>query len=239
MDVPGNVDAVAVHGLRAGEEPRRRGLRPRSDPGDVRRTRAAPVPAQRLADAKSHSRYSFARTLDSTERIASVVSAFASYKRSFDTVNNYYRTLDTLTPADLQAASRQYFTDDGLIVTTLSKDPLPAAIKMRRRSRRSSPHRPSPPRPRHARGRDGLEARRGSGARAIRLVQKRSVLPQLNFKLLFTAGSAQRSRRQGRPGRTDRGDDRGSRVARHDHRTDRGGPLPDGRHRSARARTRR
>ncbi|MEP6919168.1 MAG: pitrilysin family protein, partial [Acidobacteriota bacterium] len=92
-------------------------------------SRAALAPAQRLADAKSFNRYAFARTLDSTERIAAVVSSFAAYKRSYGTVNAYYQTLDSLTAADLQAVARKYFTDAGLVVTTLASDPLPDAIQ--------------------------------------------------------------------------------------------------------------
>jgi zinc protease len=86
-------------------------------------------PAQRLADAKSFNRYAFARSLDSTERIAATVSAFAAYRRSYDTANAYYRTMESLTPSDLRSAAQKYFTDAGLIVTTLAKAPLPNGIE--------------------------------------------------------------------------------------------------------------
>src|SRR5215467_284169 len=86
------------------------------------------VPAARLSEAKSNTRYSFARTIDSTERVAAVVAGYTPYKRSYQTVNNFYRTLESLAPGDLQATAAKYFTDAGLIVTTLSKDPLPAGI---------------------------------------------------------------------------------------------------------------
>jgi len=86
------------------------------------------VSAARLSEAKSNTRYSFARTIDSTERVAAVVAAYTPYKRSYQTVNNFYRTLESLAPGDLQATAAKYFTDSGLIVTTLSKDPLPAGI---------------------------------------------------------------------------------------------------------------
>ena len=72
------------------------------------------MPAERLADAKSFNRYSFARSIDSTERVAAVVSrATPRTGARIETVNNFYRTLDALTPADLQAAARKYFTDAG------------------------------------------------------------------------------------------------------------------------------
>ena len=155
--------------------------------------RASMVPATKLADAKAHDRYGFARTLDSTERIASVLARYATYRRSYDTINNYFRTMDSIQPADIQAAARRYFTDAGLIVTTLSKEPLPAPIERAplldsvtpsttfAEGKGSAPVPaapglvPPPPTP-------------GDGQ--VRLVLQKSVLPQLNIKLLFTVGSA-------------------------------------------------
>ena len=87
------------------------------------------MPAQRLADAKSFDRYAFARTLDSTERIAQVIAGFAPYRRPTTPTNAFYRTLDSLSPEDVQGAARKYFTDAGMIVTTLAKEPLPPAIE--------------------------------------------------------------------------------------------------------------
>jgi zinc protease len=139
----------------------------------VARARASLVPADRLADAKSFDRYSFARSIDSTERVAAVVSRYASHKRSYQTVNNYYRTLDSLAPADVQSAARKYFDDRGLIVATLSRGPLPAGIE-------------------HAPSLSSLEAqpRAASTGGDVPLVLQKSLLPQLNMKLLFTVGSA-------------------------------------------------
>ncbi len=152
--------------------------------------RATPMPAERLADAKSSNKYAFARTLDSTERIAAVVSSYAPYRRSFDTVNNYYRTLDALTPADLQAAAGKYFVDNSLIVTTLSNDALPAGIG---RALAVPEAKPAPAsgatEPKRAIVPITVAADAGAGAR-IPLVQQTSPLPQLNVKLLFGAGSA-------------------------------------------------
>jgi zinc protease len=138
------------------------------------RARTTLVVADRLADAKSFDRYSFARSIDSTERVAAVLSRYASYKRSYQTLNNYYRTLDGLTPEDVRAAARRYFDDQGLIVATLSRAPLPAAIEQ-------APSLASlEPTPRTA----------AASADELPLVIQRSPLPQLNVKLLFTIGSA-------------------------------------------------
>ncbi len=152
--------------------------------------RQAAVPAPRLADAKSHSRYAFARTLDSTERIGAVVAGFAASTRSYDTVNTYYRTLDSLTPADVQSAARTYFTDAGLIVTTLSKAPLPPAIERAPAiaslapaaapAAAAAPPAPVPP---------PLAAASAAPA-GLHLIEQKSVLPQLDVKLLFTVGSS-------------------------------------------------
>jgi zinc protease len=151
-------------------------------------SRAGSVPANRLAEAKSHDRYSFARTLDSTERIAAVVSRYAAYGRAYDTVNQYYRTLETVTAADLQSAARRYFTDAGLIVTTLSKAALPPGIDKARALDTVTPAAvfplasvpPAPP--------GAIEAPKQ--AATIRSVLQKSVLPQLSVKLLFAVGSA-------------------------------------------------
>src|SRR5215470_8551667 len=94
----------------------------------IAEARASRLSDARVAEAKASSRYAFARTLDSTERIAAVLSRYVVYRRSFATVNNFYRTFDAITPADIQATAQKYFTDAGLIVTTLGKDPLPSAI---------------------------------------------------------------------------------------------------------------
>jgi zinc protease len=151
--------------------------------------RSTLVPAHVLADAKTHDRYTFARMLDSSERIASVVSRFAAYRRAYETVNARYRTIDALEPADLKSAATRYFIDAGLMVTTLSKDPLPSGIATS--PALSSVHaatglfatRSAPPLPQPG-------ALTQTAGHPLPLVLQKSVLPQLNVKLLFTVGSA-------------------------------------------------
>lgn len=153
----------------------------------IAEARASTVSDARVAEAKSSSRYAFARTLDSTERIAAVLSRYVVYRRSFVTVNNFYRSLDSITPADIQATARKYFTDNGLVVTTLGKDPLPSTIASLPRldavpfTRRDA-NDPAPP---------VVPPLPTSGAGgSITTVLQKSVIPQLDVKLLFTAGSA-------------------------------------------------
>jgi zinc protease len=89
---------------------------------------AAPDPA-RLADQLAHARNAFVRSLDSSEAVASAVARAAVFDRSYATWNRFHRTLAALSPADVLAAARAYVSDERLVVTTLSSEPLPAGIE--------------------------------------------------------------------------------------------------------------
>jgi zinc protease len=134
--------------------------------------RTKKLDAQRVADAKSNSRYGFVRSLDNTDAIASTVAGFAHFERSYDTINKYYRALADVTPDTIQQVSNKYFTDKNLVVTTLAKDPLPEAIAKTPALGTFVP---------------------SSGAQQqvkIRFIEQKSVLPNVMMKLLFTSGSA-------------------------------------------------
>jgi zinc protease len=128
------------------------------------------VPAQRLADAQANTRNGLVRSLDNTDSIASTLARYVRFRRSFETLNHLYRVYDLLTPQDLQDAARRNFTDNRLVVTTLAKEALPAAIAA------------TPPLTTFAPA--------TASASAIPLVLQRSPLPLLNVKLSFAAGSA-------------------------------------------------
>lgn len=133
------------------------------------RAREEPPAEKRVADAKSNARYAFVRRLDNTEGIAATLAAFVSVERDYDTLNDYFRVYETVTPADLQAVSVRYFTDQGMVVTTLSHEALPAAMAQ-------------PPKL------GTLVA--APAAAPLDVLAVPSQLPQLNVKLLFRAGSA-------------------------------------------------
>ncbi len=135
----------------------------------VAKLRDEPVAASALADAKSANKYGLIRSLDNTEAIASTLASYVHFNRSYDTLNRYYRVVDSLTPADLQAAARKYLVDESMVVTTLSHEALPAAVGTLPKLAELVPH--------------------AGDARFDVLVQK-SALPQIRFKLLFAAGSA-------------------------------------------------
>lgn len=135
------------------------------------RLRDQPEPAARVDEAKSNSRYAFVRSLDNTEAIAATLAEYVRFHRSYGTIDNYYRQLAGVTPADIQAFARKHFTDNNLVVTTLSNGPLPAPLAT-------------------------LPALQSLGAPAatatgsdLRMITQKSVLPQLEIKLLFNARS--------------------------------------------------
>ncbi|MFL6656867.1 MAG: insulinase family protein, partial [Massilia sp.] len=109
------------------------------------------------------------RSLDNTEQIAGSLASYVHYNRSYGTLNQYVRLMDSLTPADLLAAARKYLVDDGMIVTTLSNQAMPEAIS-------KLPALAS------------FDAPVGEAKFDV-LVQK-SALPQIRYKLMFAAGSA-------------------------------------------------
>jgi zinc protease len=151
--------------------------------------RETTIPAEKLEEAKSYNRYAFARTLDSTERIAAVLSRYAAYERSFDTVNELYAMFNSLAPSDLQQAARKYFVDTALVVATLSKESLPEGIGT---APALASFKPSAAPAVTAATETPLTLPQSAGTRAVEIptVVQQSPLPQLNVKLLFTSGSA-------------------------------------------------
>jgi zinc protease len=137
----------------------------------VARLRDEPVAASALADAKSANKYGLIRSLDNTEAIASTLASYVHFQRSYDTLNNYYRVVDSLSPADLQAAARKYLVDDAMVVTTLSHEALPADIQTL---------------PKLAQ----IAQKNVAGDATFDVLVQKSALPQIRFKLLFAAGSA-------------------------------------------------
>ena len=129
--------------------------------------------SKRLADAKSNARYSLARRFDNTETIAAIFARFVRYGRSAQTLNRLYHVHGSVTPADLQAVAKKYFTDSNLVVTTLSKDPLPEKVAQ-------------------LPGLASLTPAPLSAAEAgnLNLLIQKNALPQVNVKLVFAAGSA-------------------------------------------------
>jgi zinc protease len=135
--------------------------------------RDQPVDAKRLAEVKSNARYGLVRGLDDTERIAGLLARYVRLRRSYGTINTYYRLVASLTPSDLQAAARTYLTDANLVLSTLSKDAMPETMAQ------------VPPLARF-----GSAGKPGTPGPDVPWIVQKSPLPRLEVKLLFAAGSA-------------------------------------------------
>jgi zinc protease len=131
--------------------------------------RHVPPSAQRLQEAKSNTRYGLLRTLDNTAAIGALLARYVRFTREYDTLERLFRAYDALTPADLAAAAQRYVTDARLVQATLAREPLPPPMQAVPALDRFGTSVPT--------------------ARLRPLVQP-SVLPQLNVKLMFRAGSA-------------------------------------------------
>ena len=131
--------------------------------------RDTPLPAAKLADGKAAMKYGLIRSLDNTEQIAATLASYVHFDRSYDTLNRYYRLIDSLTPADLQAAARAWLRDEGLVLLTLAHGEAdPALAKLPALASFAAP----------------------AGKEAFDVTVQKTALPQVRYKLMFAAGSA-------------------------------------------------
>ena len=177
----------------------------------IAQAKASLVSAEQLAETKSNAKYSFVRSLDNTDRIASTLARFVRYNRSYNTINRAYALYDELTPEDLRSAARRYFVDNTMVVATVSNTALPAAISTLPSLSSFATAQPAAvtasngnaatkpmgtPTPRDTKPwmlASGVTAGNGTAAPMIsmeKVIVQKSPLPQLRFKVLFTAGSA-------------------------------------------------
>jgi zinc protease len=168
------------------------------------------VSASELAETKSNARYSFVRSLDNTDRIASTLARFVRYSRSYNTINRAYALYDALTPEDLRRAAAKYFVDENMVVATVSNGELPATISSLPKissfavaaapaggtANAATSKNMNPGKPRDTAPWMVATNATASGAGALNLIPASSVivqkspLPQLRVKILFDAGSA-------------------------------------------------
>jgi zinc protease len=178
----------------------------------IAQAKASLVSAEQLAETKSNARYSFVRSLDNTDRIASTLARFVRYNRSYNTINKAYALYDALTPEDLRGAAQKYFVDNTMVVATVSSAPLPAAISTLPTIASFASAQPSATTASNANAgtksmtppsgpRDtapwmlasGVQATSGAAPAMLamdKVIVQKSPLPQLRFKMLFNAGSA-------------------------------------------------
>ena len=88
--------------------------------GTLAEARTALIDDKRLEDTKSRLRYLFTAGLDSAGGIGSVLASFVHFARTPETINEVYRSYETLTPRDIRDAANRYFVDAGRVTVTLS-----------------------------------------------------------------------------------------------------------------------
>jgi len=69
-----------------------------------------PLPAERLENLKSNLRYSFLMGLQNADDVAGSLVRFITITGGVEAVNQYYQTLQQITPQDIQQAARHFFT---------------------------------------------------------------------------------------------------------------------------------
>ena len=82
-----------------------------------------PPTAERLADVKSHLKYSFALGMDNTESIAGTLASFLELDPDPETINRLYDTYDSIEPDDVTAMAKKYFDQNRRTVATLTYTP--------------------------------------------------------------------------------------------------------------------
>ncbi len=81
------------------------------------------VSQQQLDNTRSRFRYGFAQAMNSSEAIAGALAPYIALRRTPETLNKLFALADTVTPEDMRAAARRYFTDNNRTIVTLSTKP--------------------------------------------------------------------------------------------------------------------
>lgn len=72
-----------------------------------------------LRDTKSAMKYGFLMRLETAQGICFALRDVVVFTGGIEAIENYYRTLDSITPEDVRAAARKYLVDNGRTTTTL------------------------------------------------------------------------------------------------------------------------
>jgi zinc protease len=87
---------------------------------ELERLKIQPVAAENLAGIKSNMKYSLADALGTTDGVAGTLVSYLSLAADPGTLNKLYRLYERVTPEDIMAAARKYFTKPNSTVATLS-----------------------------------------------------------------------------------------------------------------------
>ena len=75
---------------------------------------------ERLAEIKSHMKYSFAMGMDTPGRIAGTMAHYLQMTGDYETVNRVYDLYDQVTPQDIMDMAQRYFAEEKRTVVTLT-----------------------------------------------------------------------------------------------------------------------
>jgi zinc protease len=135
--------------------------------------RAVGFEESRIADMKSHLRYSFASRLDNSEAIAAVLVPYVARTRDPESLNRRYAQYAALDAKTLRDVASKYFVDRAMVTTTLAHGPLQKGAEetgsVDARVGRIAEDRPSG---------------------AVRTILQHSTSPLITLRLAFFAGAA-------------------------------------------------
>ncbi|MBT8088243.1 MAG: insulinase family protein [Gammaproteobacteria bacterium] len=80
------------------------------------------VPDSKIEETKSRLRYGFTAGLDNSSGIAQMLARVVHFSRTPETINEVYRTYDSLTASDVREMANKYFVDSQRVTFTLSND---------------------------------------------------------------------------------------------------------------------
>jgi zinc protease len=85
----------------------------------ARRLQTEPVDPALLADTKSNMKYGFLMGLETAQNVAFSLIGVVVNTGGIEAVDDYFRTLDAVTPDDVRDAARRFLVDTGLTVVTM------------------------------------------------------------------------------------------------------------------------
>jgi zinc protease len=80
------------------------------------------MPADELENVKSHLRYQFALSMDSTSAIAGTLAHYLGLSNTPETINKRHRLYRQVTPEQVQQVANKYFIESGRTIVTLRHD---------------------------------------------------------------------------------------------------------------------
>ncbi len=86
------------------------------------------VANNKVEETKSRLRYGFTSQLDNSSGIAEILASFVHFSRTPETVNEVYKTYDSLTASELRDVANKYFIDSQRVTLTLANDESVAGI---------------------------------------------------------------------------------------------------------------